>query len=237
MRIRFIALPLVLVCLFSLVTPAFSATAPLAPKDLGADTDGSSVILTWSPPVDTSVSGFNVYRKDDMAGREFARINRALVSASNYTDRDVQSGKSYTYICKSVNSDGVESDGSNIAGAPKMQMTASAKVSHMGKTVRIAAPGDIINYSIDFANRGFGIAKNVVIVYAIPKGTTFISGTAKCPQYKVNISYFDTVSGQWIKTVKNEENVSKVRFEVLEDVAPVANGQSDYAMLKVLVNY
>jgi len=236
MRIRFLVPLLSALFLVSMLSPVFSAS-PLLPKDLSAETDGNNVVLSWTPPIDTSVTGFNVYRKDDSGGGDFAKINGSLLSASNYTDRDVRSGKSYSYVCKAVNTDGLESDASNIAGAPKMQMVASAKVTHMGKTVKIASPGDIINYSIDFANRGFGIAKNVVIVYAIPKGTTFITGTAKCPTYKVNITYFDEKAGKWLSKIENEVNVSKVRFEVLEDVSPVAKGKSNYAMLKVLVNY
>jgi len=118
-----------------------------------------------------------------------------------------------------------------------MSMKTSAIVSHAGKTVRIAIPGDTIKYDIDFANQGFGVAKNVVIVYAIPKGTTFISGTARCSSYNVKLSYFDEKKKGWVEKVANEENISKVRFTVLEDVSPVAKDKNDTASLKVLVNY
>jgi uncharacterized repeat protein (TIGR01451 family) len=213
------------------------AQIPLAPKDLLADVKDSYVILTWTPPVDTSVAGFNIYRKVDAAAGDYVKINSKLISRSEYEDKDVNRGKSYAYICKAVNTDGIESEPSNICGAPKMQMKASAIVTHMGKTVRIAAPGDTIKYSIEFGNKGFGVAKNVVIVYAIPKGTTFISGTANCPSHKVKVSYFDEKAGSWVDRIKAEENISKVRFTVLEDVYPKAQEKNDIASLKVMVNY
>lgn len=215
----------------------FAQAVPLPPTNLVAEVNDSSVTLAWTPPVDTSVAGFNVYRIEDGAGKDYAKVNGQLLTASEYNDRSVSRGKSYTYVCKSVNTDGIESAPSNIAGAPKMQMKTSAVVTHLGKPVRIAAPGDVIKYNIDFANRGFGSARNVVIVYAIPKGTTFISGTAKCPKFKARISYFDEKAGNWVDRVGREENVSRVRFTVTEDISPVAKDLNDTASLKVMVNY
>jgi uncharacterized repeat protein (TIGR01451 family) len=224
----------------TLSSSAFADTAPLSPKDLSANTDSdNSVILTWTPPIDTSIAGFNIYRKDDLSGSAFAKINNKLITESTITDKNLSKGKSYSYICKAVNTDGAESAPSNTSGAPKMSMSTSATVTHMGKVARIATPGDIIKYDIDFANRGYGTAKNIVIIYAIPKGTTFISGTAKCPRYKVNLEYFDSVADAWTSKVAKEENVSKVRFSVLEDVYPVVREKdvNDTASLKVMVNY
>jgi len=76
-------------------------------------------------------------------------------------------------------------------------------------------------------------------VYAIPKGTTFISGTARCPKYKITIAYFDEKSKKWVSRMSREENVSKVRFTLLEDVHPVEKNKdkNDTASLKVMVNY
>ena len=118
-----------------------------------------------------------------------------------------------------------------------MQMSTSATVMHAGKVVRIAAPGDTIKYDIDFANYGFGKAKNVSIVYGIPKGTTFIAGTSRVLKHKVAISYFDEKAGTWVDKVGKQEDVSKVKFTLVEDVHPVASKSDDTATLKVLVNY
>lgn len=219
--------------------PAGAAKSPLPPTGLVADVkDDSSVKLTWTLPIDTTVAGFNVYRAEDQAGKPYEKVNGKLLTESTFIDKSVKKGTSYTYVCRSVNTDGIESINSNIGGAPRMKMNTSATVTHMGKTVRIATPGDIIKYSIGFTNQGFGIAKNVVVVYAIPKGTTFISGTARCPKYKAAVSYFDEKAGKWVSKVSREENISKVRFTVLEDVLPAAaQEEKETASLKVMVNY
>jgi len=231
--------PLIILFSVSVIFPSFcfAQPAPLAPSNLVADVKDDNVLLKWTPPVDTSVAGFNIYRKEDIAGADYIRINKSILSGQEYQDRDISRGKSYTYICKSVNIDGIEGAPSDIAGAPKMFMKTSAIVTHMGRAVRIATPGDVINYNIDFANHGYGVAKNVVIVYAIPKGTTFISGTARCPKYTVKISYFDEKAGKWVDKVTREENISRVRFNVMQDVFPVAKDLKDSASLKVMVNY
>lgn len=234
-----ILVPVIVVFSLLMILPqlSYAQESPLPPKDLTADVKGDSVVLTWINPVDTTVTGFNVYRKEDSPGKAYLKINSSLLSDTNFSDKGVKKGVSYSYICKSVNSDGIESLASNVSGAPKMKMNTSATVYHMGRVVRIASPGDEIKYNIDFSNFGFGIAKDVVIVYAIPKGTTFISGTARCPKYNVNISYFDEKTGKWVSKVTREEDISRVRFSVLEDVLPVAKNTNDTASLKVLVNY
>lgn len=224
---------------FAQETAAGTSKAPLSPTGLVADVkDDNSVKLSWTLPVDTTVAGFNVYRVGDVGGKAYAKINSQLIAESSYVDKSVKKGTGYSYVCRSVNTDGIESVDSNPSGAPKMKMNASATVTHMGKVVKIATAGDEIKYSIGFANHGFGIAKNVVVVYAIPKGTTFISGTARCPKYRVKLSYFDEKAGKWVDKVGREENVSKVRFAVLEDVPPVSSAEEkETASLKVMVNY
>ena len=238
MKLKTFTLLLFVFCLT--VIPGFSQSVLLPPKDLVADVvSDDTVNLSWTLPMDTSVVGFFVYRKDELRGGDFVKINTQMVSGTSYKDKSVKKGSSYTYYCKSVNSDGLESEASNICGAPKMEMSTSALVTHMGRTVRIATPGDVIKYNIDFANNGFGSAKNVVIVYAIPRGTTFISGTAVSTKLKARISYFDKSLGKWVDKVKNEENISRVRFSVLEDVKPVSKTKdlNGVASLKVMVNY
>lgn len=232
--------PAVIIFSVLFVFPSFSnaQSAPLSPNDLTADIkDSDAVTLNWTHPVDTSVVGFNIYRKADAAGVDYEKMNAQPVSGTSFSDKTVKQGVSYTYMCKSVNAEGLESAPSKAAGAPRMNMKTSASVTHMGKVVRIATPGDMIKYNIDFANNGYGVAKNVVIVYAIPKGTTFVSGTAQCPKYKTSISYFDEKAGKWVDKFKNEEDISKVKFAVLDDVYPITKDKSDSATLKVIVNY
>jgi uncharacterized repeat protein (TIGR01451 family) len=231
-----------LVFIFSLLLLApstiFAQSTLLPPKDLAADVEGNDTVsLSWTLPMDTSVVGFNVYRKDDLLGKDFAKVNAKLLTGTGFKDKSVKKGSSYTYFVKSINIDGLESESSNICGAPKMKMNTSATVTHMGKIVRIATPGDVIKYEIQFANHGYGMAKNVTIVYAIPKGTTFIPGTARTTTHKATISYFDKKLGKWLDKIVKEEDVSRIRFTVQEEVKPASTNKGGIASLKVMVNY
>jgi len=220
------------------IFPSFSLAqvSAQAPKNLVCNVENNEfVFLSWSPPVDTSVAGFNVYRKDD-AGGSYIKVNANLLTTASYVDKSVDKGKSYSYVCRSVNNDGIEGNDSNAVGAPQMYMNTSATVIHVGKVTKIAAPGDTIKYDIDFVNRGFGVAKNVAIIYSIPKGTTFIAGTTKCVKHKAAISYYDEKAAKWLDKVGKQENISKVRFVLLEDIHPVAADKDDTATLKVTVN-
>jgi fibronectin type 3 domain-containing protein len=65
-----------------------------------------SVTITWTPSKST-VAGYYVYRfssPDDLA-----RVSSGIVTATQYTDKTVEGGKTYTYYVKSVDSRGAES--------------------------------------------------------------------------------------------------------------------------------
>jgi hypothetical protein len=72
-----------------------------------------SVNLTWDAPSSSPdpVSGYNIYRSVGSAA--FQLINSSLDSQTNYVDNAVTNGTTYNYLAKSVDSEGVESDGSN----------------------------------------------------------------------------------------------------------------------------
>jgi len=71
------------------------------------------VELSWNPPSTTaSIVGYNVYRSPSST-TSYARINGSTESTTSYTDGTVQSGSTYKYVVKSVNSSGVESPASN----------------------------------------------------------------------------------------------------------------------------
>ena len=73
------------------------------------------VDLSWDAPGSSSVSivGYNVYRSA-AAVSSYQRMNSAAVTPTQYADKTVQSGKSYDYVVKSLDSAGVESAPSNV---------------------------------------------------------------------------------------------------------------------------
>ncbi len=68
------------------------------------------VTLKWSGPTSSPVpvSGYNVYRSPS-GGTTFQRLNSTSDSQTNYVDRAVQSGSSYSYYVTSVDAAGTES--------------------------------------------------------------------------------------------------------------------------------
>jgi len=87
----------------------------LALSSSSAPTVQHKVQLNWDPPASSSVpvAGYNVYRSTAGASA-FQLLNSSLDAATSYTDSAVQSGDSYDYVVKSVDSSGVESPPSNI---------------------------------------------------------------------------------------------------------------------------
>jgi len=72
------------------------------------------VELSWIAPSSTSdpIIGYNVYRSPSTS-TSYVRLNGGTDYTTGYTDGTVQSGSSYKYIVKSVDSAGVESPASN----------------------------------------------------------------------------------------------------------------------------
>jgi fibronectin type 3 domain-containing protein len=70
------------------------------------------VNLTWQAPT-TSVAGYHVYRAPS-GTTSYALLNSAVDTQTIYTDPNVQSGSSYDYVVKSVDTSGTESTPSNI---------------------------------------------------------------------------------------------------------------------------
>ncbi|HVH72310.1 MAG TPA: fibronectin type III domain-containing protein [Candidatus Dormibacteraeota bacterium] len=70
-----------------------------------------TVTLTWQASKSV-VKGYNVYRAAKSGG-PYARINSKPVPGLSYQDKDVQSGKTYYYVTRSVDADGKESGNSN----------------------------------------------------------------------------------------------------------------------------
>jgi hypothetical protein len=101
----------VLVTAQSSASPSSSATASVTVLPPAVH----SVALSWNPTT-SSVAGYNIYRGTQPTG-PFTRLNSLIATATLYTDSNVVSGSTYYYAATSVDSNGVESQYSNIAQA------------------------------------------------------------------------------------------------------------------------
>jgi hypothetical protein len=82
---------------------ALSITA----SGIGGQLSPHAVALNWDPST-SDVVGYYVYRV--LTDGSFAKINSAPVVLTQYIDRSIQVGQSYTYVVTAVNADSVESD-------------------------------------------------------------------------------------------------------------------------------
>jgi hypothetical protein len=73
---------------------------------------GHTVQLSWNAPSGSAIAGYNVY-KAVSGSTGFQRVNSGSISATTYSDGNVQSGTAYVYYVKSLDGSGVESTASN----------------------------------------------------------------------------------------------------------------------------
>lgn len=78
-----------------------------------------SIDLSWNAPATSTdpVAGYNIYRSTN-GGATFTKLNGPIETALDYTDTNVQSGTTYTYVVKSVDASGQESGPSNQISLP-----------------------------------------------------------------------------------------------------------------------
>ena len=81
----------------------------------GAQTSQHSVDLSWDPS-SSQVAGYNIYR-GTRSGGPYSRLNSALQVSTSFTDSGVQSGLTYFYVARSVDSNSQESVPSNEVSA------------------------------------------------------------------------------------------------------------------------
>ncbi len=74
--------------------------------------------LTWDAPTSSAdpVAGYHIYRSTG-GSSAYQLLNSSLDTQTTYVDSNVQSGVTYDYVVKSVDSSGVESTASNEATA------------------------------------------------------------------------------------------------------------------------
>jgi predicted phage tail protein len=93
---------------FLLIEPAARIAQP--PTQLGQSVSESAITISWQPPVanidgstPVNLLGYNVYRLDESQSEPSQTpINSALVSGTEYLDKNFTFGKDYRYIVRSV---------------------------------------------------------------------------------------------------------------------------------------
>jgi hypothetical protein len=78
-----------------------------------------SIDLNWNAPTTSTdpVAGYNIYRSTN-GGATFTKLNGSVDTVLDYTDSNVQSGTTYTYVVKGVDASGQESGPSNQISLP-----------------------------------------------------------------------------------------------------------------------
>lgn len=101
----------------SIISNASNSPATVTLSGSGVQPASSSVSLSWADSA-SGLSGYNVYR-GTATGGPYAKVNSALVPSIDfaYTDTTVQSGSTYYYVTRAVDSTGTESLNSNEASA------------------------------------------------------------------------------------------------------------------------
>jgi hypothetical protein len=94
---------------------ATDPTLSIALSGIGVTGVKHSVTLTWNASK-SQVVGYNAYRSSSPNG-PFSILNQGLISHTTYSDKAVQSGKTYYYYATAVNAQGQESVPSNHASA------------------------------------------------------------------------------------------------------------------------
>ena len=95
---------------FLVIEPAARIALPPTLLTTGKEISEDAITISWQPPVtniDGSIPvnllGYNVYRTDESQSETSeAPINSALVSGTQYVDRNFKFGDSYRYIVRSV---------------------------------------------------------------------------------------------------------------------------------------
>jgi hypothetical protein len=98
----------------SISSNAANSLMSIAVSGAGLQPTSHTVNLAWNAT--TGAVGYNVYR-GSVSGGPYTILTAAAVTATTFTDANVQSGQTYYYVVTSLNSTGGESAYSNQASA------------------------------------------------------------------------------------------------------------------------
>jgi fibronectin type 3 domain-containing protein len=73
----------------------------------GGQPSSHTVALNWDPST-SDIVGYYVYRV--LADGTYAKANSAPIVLTTFTDTNLQSGATYTYVVTAITADNVESD-------------------------------------------------------------------------------------------------------------------------------
>ncbi len=201
--------------------------SPITPEALVADalpvTGPAYVYLTWeasSGDGGSGVAGYDLYRSI-IPDTGYAKI-MSLITDTSTSDTTVVLGTDYYYVITAHDAATNESEFSNQASAPLLEVTREAIVAAPATYNGGAAdpvPGSIINYYLYYQNIGFAEASNIVIIDAVPEYTQYKMGTATGES--ITAVYFSDDSGSnWDYTPSGtyvDGNVTHIKWDV--DVA------------------
>jgi hypothetical protein len=91
----------------SIAISSSAGAVAIALTGSGGQLSSHTVGLNWDPST-SDVVGYYVYRA--LADGTYVKINSAPVVVTDYTDTNIQSGQTYTYVVTAVDADNVESD-------------------------------------------------------------------------------------------------------------------------------
>jgi len=101
----------------AIASNATNSPASFSLSGTGVAATPHTVLVSWTASGTSNVTGYNVYR--GTSSGTYSKITSSPVPATTYTDATVQSGQNitYYYVVTAVDSNGVESTGSNQATA------------------------------------------------------------------------------------------------------------------------
>jgi hypothetical protein len=147
-----------------------SAAVPSPPATLQLKSAALSVSLTWprsaedpgvlSPEPSTNFLGYSVYRRDDTAGTgsPFVLLSVRPQTGTVFHDLGVETGRTYTFMVRSLSTSGVESSGVTASATPQDGTPPASPINvkatsgpDVGKITISWAPnseGDLVGYRL-----------------------------------------------------------------------------------------
>ncbi len=152
-----------------------------------------SVTLEWDPSADPVV-GYNIYRSLQSGG-DYARINRALIRSTRYTDTPIQYDVRYYYVCRAVNLLGLESGPSNEVSVVRARPNSPPTANNVTASTQ---QGQAVTIDVTANDRdGDGDALTVISVTQPANGTAAIV-SASIVRYTPNAGFRGTDSFTFI---------------------------------------
>lgn len=123
---------------------------PAVPTSVQAFHQNGANLIQWNAVNSPDLAGYDIYRSN-ISGGFYTKVNTAPVAGTSYTDQGTDNSKTYYYVVRTVNHQGVESQDSAVASpvlritfagnlAPAT-LTATLNVQSSAITATVTAPG------------------------------------------------------------------------------------------------